>query len=157
GVMPSALLADDRRGRMVLKYYLMCHTCWPRLIGPQEGQRDDESMAEACLSRDPVVGRLRRRSRFRGGTSQTRWRDAVCALRDPGPSLAGSGGGHPGQSHTVLDAVRTARRAGKADAGKPHGKQPRGILVDERGSAILRIHFAQGTEIPQRRPVHRRG
>ena len=41
--------------------------------------------------------------------------------------------------------------------GQPHGAEPRGILDGERGSARLRIHLAQGPEIPQRRPVHRRG
>src|SRR6266478_2557659 len=69
-------------------------------------------MAEACLGRDPVMGRRRGRSGLRG-TNQTGRRDAVCTLRDRDAGLAGSGGGCPGQSYTVLDDVRAARRAGK--------------------------------------------
>ena len=130
----------------------------PRTTQPNEGKRDDEPMAEACLAAVALCGpSALGGAGARGGANQAGRRDAVCALRDAGAGLARSGGGAAGFRHAVLGAVRAARRAGEADAGTAHGAEPRRILDRERGQAGLRIQPAQGPEIPQRRPVHRRG
>ena len=41
--------------------------------------------------------------------------------------------------------------------GTPDGPEPGGVLDGERGRAGLRIQAARGPEVPQRRPLHRRG
>ena len=60
-------------------------------------------------------------------------------------------------AHAVLGPVRAARRAGQADARQPHGAEPGRVLDGQRGPAGLRVQAARGAEVPQRRPVHRRG
>ena len=97
------------------------------------------------------------------------WRRAPCARRRPPPvgaadrrrahhagaDLARSGG-DSGDHHAVHGAVRAARRGGEADAARQSGAVAGGILVGRRGRAELRVRPAQGCEVPQWRPGHRR-
>src|SRR5207245_2196862 len=77
---------------------------------------------------------------------ETRRRDALGAVRDPGAGLVRSGRDDRGLPHAVLGALCAARRAREADARQPHGAEPGRVVDAERGSARLRLQAARGPE-----------
>ena len=98
----------------------------------------------------------------RRGAAPRRSRGGAAGPADLGRArLAGADLVRPGRDlgdhHAVHGALRTARRAGKADAGKAAGAEPRRILVGVGGRPQLRVRAAPGRHVPQRRSGHRRG
>ena len=78
-----------------------------------------------------------------------------------GPRLARAGvvrpRGDAGRHHAVHDAVRDARRAREADAQQSDDAEPGRVVERVARRPRLRLRPAQGREVPQRRPGHRRG
>ena len=59
--------------------------------------------------------------------------------------------------HAVPGHVRDPRRDGQVDAGQRHRPEPGRVVADVARRAHLRLHAAQGREVPQRRRAHLRG
>ena len=126
------------------------------------GDNGPRSVPRPGRLRPPVrPARLRSRHRGRGpdespARRQARRRGALGHLRDDGPPVVRSGRG-AGQHQPLLVPLRDARRARETHAGQSHDAEPGRVVDGERRSEDLRVQAARGIEVPQRRPLHRRG
>ena len=123
----------------------------------RRGNSSDESVSEDWLRHVPRPGDFHRRCGLRGGANQAGRRDAVCGVRHHRAGVARSGRDRSGNltPFWMLYALHDALV--KPMPGNRMAPSLAEILDREPGQARLRIQAAQGPQIPQRRPVHRRG
>src|SRR4029450_1465358 len=106
------------------------------------------------------AGRWTRKCRAPGGAHSPRpdqagRRDALGPLRDLVPGVVRSGRSG-GPAHALLGPLCPPRRPRETDAGQPARPRPRGVLDGQPRSARVRVQAARGSQVPQRRSLHRR-